>query len=86
MEIEFSKLFAKNLKKIPAPAKKKFIRLYELSLAAKTLGDLPNVKKIKGHEKLFRFRLGDYRVTGEVDGKKITFNNISHRKDIYMDL
>lgn len=86
MEIEFSKLFAKNLDKMPKQAKQKFSKLYELAEQADSLEKLPNIKKLKGHKSIFRFRLGDYRVTGEVKGKQITFNNIAHRKDIYKDL
>lgn len=86
MEVEFSKLFGKNLQKLPAPAKKKFAKLYEAAVIATNINELPNLKKVQGKQNLFRFRLGDYRTTAEVKGNCLIFNNIAHRKDIYKDL
>jgi len=44
-----------------------------------------NPKRLKG-EKLFRLRVGDYRVVYQVMGVIVKITNIGHRKDIYRDI
>jgi mRNA interferase RelE/StbE len=45
----------------------------------------PGSVKLEASEKLFRVRIGDYRVVYEVDGKAklITIQYVRHRRDVY---
>jgi len=40
-------------------------------------------KKLKGHEGLFRLRVGEYRVIFEHDNKNLTILKVGHRQNIY---
>jgi mRNA interferase RelE/StbE len=48
----------------------------------------PGVKKLEGEDKLYRLRVGDYRILYEVDdsAKKLTVAKIGHRREIYRNL
>ena len=50
---------------------------------AEKLLDVPNLKKIKGDNKYYRIRLGDYRLGLLIDKKNVQIIRILHRKDIY---
>ena len=43
----------------------------------------PGVKKLTSTERLFRIRVGDYRVIYKIDGGTIIIYYIRHRKDAY---
>ena len=44
--------------------------------------------KLSGVERLYRIRLGDYRIVYEVDGKarQITVHYVRHRREVYRRL
>ena len=41
------------------------------------------VEKIKGYERLYRIRVGDYRIVYEITGEDVIIVAVGHRKDIY---
>jgi len=45
----------------------------------------PGVRKLVGHERLYRIRVGQYRVVYEVDDKKqrVHITRIRHRREAY---
>ena len=45
----------------------------------------PGVKMLAGGDKLYRVRVGDYRLIYSIDGKKLVVLviRIGHRKDVY---
>ena len=45
----------------------------------------PGVKMLAGGDKLYRLRVGDFRVIYSIDGKKLVVLviRIGHRKDVY---
>ena len=45
----------------------------------------PGCVRLEAAERLFRIRIGDYRVVYEVDGKArlITVHYVRHRRDVY---
>ena len=45
----------------------------------------PGVKMLAGGDKLYRLRVGDYRVIYSIDGKRLVVLviRIGHRKDVY---
>ncbi len=48
----------------------------------------PDVKKLQDAQRLYRIRLGDYRIVYEVDTEKkeIMVHYVRHRKDVYKKL
>ena len=44
------------------------------------------VEKLKGYERLYRIRVGDYRIVYEIAGEDVTIVAVSHRKDVYREL
>ena len=57
--------------------------LIEKIESVQNLSQIPNTKKLKGHKSAYRIRLGDYRVGLFLEGSKVIFARILHRKDIY---
>jgi len=49
---------------------------------------MAGVTKLSGHDKLYRARVGDYRIVYEIDDAKelITVSLVAHRRDVYRDL
>jgi mRNA interferase RelE/StbE len=45
-------------------------------------------RKLQGAERLYRLRVGDYRIVYEVDTRvlQITVHYVRHRRDVYHDL
>lgn len=46
-------------------------------------GVFHGVKRMQGHEKIYRLRAGDYRVIFELNNNLIIILKIGHRKNIY---
>ena len=46
---------------------------------------LKGVTKLGGHDFIYRFRVGDYRITYDVDdlGREVLVLRVRHRRDIY---
>ena len=81
-KIEYSEDSTKELKKIQKNDVRKIIAKIEL------LGDDPfpyGHKKIKGKLKLWRIRIGDYRVIYSVEQQKLIIEiiRVRNRKDVY---
>ncbi len=86
MKIEFKKSFKEDLKKIKdKKTLQKVKKLINAIEKAKSLRNIQNmdIKKIKGYEDYYRIRLGNYRVGIKLEGDKVIFVRILHRKDIY---
>ncbi|HHE70777.1 MAG TPA: type II toxin-antitoxin system RelE/ParE family toxin [Chloroflexi bacterium] len=45
----------------------------------------PGVRKLVGHERLYRIRVGRYRVVYEIDdkGQQVLITRIRHRREVY---
>lgn len=86
MKIEFKRNFKEDLKKIKdKTVLQKVKELINAIEEAKSLSDIQNIniKKIKGYEDYYRIRLGNYRIGIKLEGDKVIFVRILHRKDIY---
>lgn len=75
----------KSLKKIDEKSRRliiSFLDKLELSDDPKSFRD---VKKLKGIENGYRWRVGVYRILGTIEDKNVTIMifRIGHRKDIY---
>lgn len=51
--------------------------------AARTLNEVPNLKKISGTGGLYRVRVGDYRIGLAIEGDVVEFVRCLHRRDIH---
>ena len=85
MKIEFDKSFDKSLDKIGDksifPSIEKLILNCE---KAKSIREIPHLKKMVGYDNYYRVRLGNYRIGIEIFNKDvIRFVIVAHRKDIY---
>ena len=86
MELKFKESFKQDLKRIKN--KKILQKVKELIDAIQSVSSLNNIqnidiKKLRGHKSFYRIRLGNYRVGIKLEGNKITFIRILHRKDFY---
>ncbi len=84
MNISFSKSFEKQLDSIPATVLKKGVNSAIKSIIeASKITQIPNIKKMKGHKKAYRIRVGDYRIGLFVEQGSVLVATLAHRKDIY---
>ena len=84
MNIAFRESFARDLRAVRD--KKLLQRVKECIEAvekADSLGDLPNVKKLKAAKSYFRLKLGDYRIGVALENNTLVFVRFLDRKDIY---
>ena len=85
MRTEYLPSFTKDLKKL------KKIPIYSeiKNLVFQTIPDYQNIteikslKKIKGHKKAYRIRVGDYRIGIFIQKETVTFSRVLHRRDVY---
>jgi mRNA interferase RelE/StbE len=82
--ISFKKSALKELERLPAKVQQKIIDALQL-LAINPYTELLQIKKLKGADGLFRFRIQDYRVIYLLEDKtvKVTVIKIGHRKEVY---
>jgi len=84
MEIEFLERFNRDLDRLVDVSIKRAIRKTIFSIQnADTLGEITNIKKLKGFKSAYRIRIGDYRVGIFVESDIVQLARIVHRKDIY---
>jgi len=85
MKVEYLPSFLKDLKALksaPIFDQVKAIVFEEIPNVT-DLQTIINLKKLKGDDKAYRLRVGDYRIGFYFDGETITFVRVLHRKDIY---
>jgi len=76
--------FWKDVKKIINHSLKKQIEQTILSVQqAKTIKDIPGLKKMKGYKIHYRIRIGHYRIGVTIEGDLTTFARCLPRKDFY---
>ncbi len=84
MKVEFLKKFSKDLDGVgPMSVKSNLLKLIELMETVKTLEEIPNTKKLKGHRSAYRVRIGEYRLGFFFENETILIARFVHRKDIY---
>ena len=84
LKVEFKSSFVKDLKKIQDPGLK--ARLKQTIESVEQAGDLPSlddIKKLKGGDRYYRIRIGDYRIGLILENETVVFVRFLHRKDIY---
>jgi mRNA interferase RelE/StbE len=84
MNYEFSKSFSRQFRQIKSKELAlSVIAVVEFVSEAKTAGDIPNIRKMKGHKTAFRIRVGDYRIGVFIESNTVYFASFAHRKEIY---
>ncbi len=85
MKVEFDKSFEKWLSKVNNKGVLKKIEDSILKAeAAKSLDQLPNIKKLNGFQSFYRIKIGSYRIGFELIKKStIRFLIVADRKDVY---
>jgi mRNA interferase RelE/StbE len=84
MNVEITKKFQKQVANCTDNRIKSEIKqIIEKANMAKSVSEIKNIKKLKGHKNIFRIRLGDYRIGLVVSVNSIVFAAFDHRSDIY---
>jgi mRNA interferase RelE/StbE len=82
--VRFNESFVRDLRNIKDTGLLTRVReLIELVEQAQHLGQVANLKKLRGGGNYYRIRVGDYRIGLTVEGDVVTFVRFLHRKDIY---
>ena len=83
-EIVFKKSALKELQNTPAKIQQKILDAVKL-LSINPYTELLQIKKMKGVDSLYRFRINDYRVVYVIENQliKVTIIKIGHRKEVY---
>ena len=84
MRIEFKSSFLKDLKRVQDSDLMARVRdIIERAEQAQNLYEIENIKKLRGGERYYRIRLGDYRIGLVLEGDIVVFVRFLHRSDIY---
>ena len=83
LKLAIKRSVLKDLRSLPKDVRgRAALSILELSTSPSPQG----VEKLKGYERLYRIRVGDYRIVYEIAGEDVTIVAVSHRKDVYRDL
>jgi mRNA interferase RelE/StbE len=84
LNLEFKASFVRDLKKVKDKKLKTRVReVIEAVEQARSLQEIENIKKLKGNDRYYRIRIGDYRIGLSVEKDTVTFVRFLHRKDVY---
>lgn len=84
MKVIFRDSFAKDLKRVKEKGLLNRVReIIEAVEKGDSLGELQNLKKLKGSGNYFRLRIGDYRIGISLEQDTVIFVRFLNRKDIY---
>ena len=84
MKIEFRRSFVKDLERVRDKALRERVKeMLEQVERAQALQEMENVKKLRGGERYYRIRIGDYRLGLVLEGDTVIFVRFLHRKDVY---
>jgi mRNA interferase RelE/StbE len=84
MKILFENSFARDIKRI----KQKEIltqieKIIDQIQTTSRISEIQNLKKLKGYERYYRIRMGEYRIGIEIIENELIFVRFLHRKEIY---
>jgi len=85
LRVKYRKLFLKDLKKLKHT--EIYHKIYEIVFETlpqiKNLGELKNIKSMKGHPNRYRIRVGEYRIGIEVHNDEVEIMRVLHRREFY---
>ena len=81
-KIEFTNSAAKELRDLPVELQRRIAPVIDRLIG---IPRPPGVRKLVGHENLYRVKVGVYRIIFEIDDKKSTIRitRVRHRRDAY---
>lgn len=84
MNVTFEKKFQKDIQGVTNAAILQNIEQVIINVKqAKTLKDIPNIKKLKGAKTAYRIRIGDYRIGIYIENGIVEFVCLLPRSIIY---
>jgi mRNA-degrading endonuclease RelE of RelBE toxin-antitoxin system len=84
MIVTFNKKFAKDLQSINDSKLKTGIKEFILILeSTANLEGVSNIKRLRGFQNTFRYRIGDYRIGFYYENNEIELVRVVKRNDIY---
>lgn len=83
MNYEYENAYLRDAKKLPDSVIPLLQNVVFSIREAKSLQDIPNLKKLSGYKKAYRIRIGEYRIGLFVEGETLVFARILPRKEIY---
>jgi mRNA interferase RelE/StbE len=84
MNLKIDKSFEKDTNKINDKSLKlKIVECIENILNVEMLEDIEELKKLKGFKKMYRIKIGDYRIGLKIESDTIKLIRFLHRKEIY---
>ena len=85
MNTDFKTSYGQDVKKTSKALKARIKEAVKTVEEAKTMKDIPQLKKAKGCKKgiSYRIRIGDYRIGVEIVGDMVTFTTFGHRNCFY---
>ena len=84
MKVEFKNSFARDLRKVKDKnIRRQLQELIEAVEQTESIRQLKNVKKLRGSDKYYRIRVGDYRLGIISQQELVVFVRFLHRREIY---
>jgi mRNA interferase RelE/StbE len=84
MKVEFTRKFENQVGHLrDEKLKLEIANAVRSVIAANSLHDIPNLKKLSGFKTAFRIRTGNYRIGILFQDSVVYFVAFAHRKDIY---
>jgi mRNA interferase RelE/StbE len=84
LNVEFRASFARDLKRVKDEKLKARVReVIDRVEQAQSLQEVENLKKLRGGDRYYRIRIGDYRIGLAVEESTVIFVRFLHRKDVY---
>ncbi|MBX2973954.1 MAG: plasmid stabilization protein [Flavobacteriales bacterium] len=84
MRLDPLRSFSRDIDAIPDAKLRQRLKLVLLAIeAAGNIQQVPHVKKMKGHSKAFRIRVGDFRLGVFVEGDTVQLVRFLHRREVY---
>jgi mRNA interferase RelE/StbE len=84
MKVLFERSFLSDVLAIPdKQTRDRLAKTINHLKTIKTLSEIPNLKKLKGHASAFRIKLGNYRLGFFLEGNTLILVRFQDRKDIY---
>jgi mRNA-degrading endonuclease RelE of RelBE toxin-antitoxin system len=86
MQVLFSKIFEKSLRKLSKRDLEKIFSIIRLLESSSFPLSSNNIKPLHGHQKAYRIRKGNIRLVFVVENQTAYIKEVGYRKDIYEGL
>ena len=83
MTLKVKPSFERDAKKAPKHIVSQLHAIFSLIVMAKSLSEIPNIKKLSGYKNAYRIRIDEYRIGFLFENKVIILTRLLRRKDIY---